>query len=155
MEEHILKKHPSKNSNATLYGLLFGLGLITFYLGVISIFQGFDFAILNLRSLLYLILPLVLGFGIQMGLFFSIRHKAKLAGAVAGTTGTLSGASMIACCSHFLLNMIPLAGASGLAIFLVRYQAWFLVFGILANIVGIVLLLKHRNKMKGGCCVDE
>lgn len=138
-------------SHAILYGLLAGVGLLLFYLGVVSIFQGIDFAFLNLRSLWYLILPLAAGFGTQIGLFFSIKHTAQLTGAVTGT-GAISGGSMIACCSHFLLNIIPITGASGLAIFLVEYQAWFLVVGILANIVGITLMIRHRNKMKGGRC---
>ena len=134
-------------NNSVLYGIIAGAGLIVFYLGVISIFQGIDFAFLNLRSLWYLIFPLAIGFGIQIGLFFSIKHTAQLTGMVAGT-GTISGGSMIACCSHFLLNMIPIAGASGLAIFLVKYQAWFLGVGIISNAIGIILLIKHKNKIK-------
>jgi|SRR3989344_3783184 len=138
-----------KKNNAVLYGMLAGLGLLIFYLSVVSFFQGIEFAFLNLRSLWYLIFPLVIGFGIQIGLFFSIKHTAQLTGTVAGT-GTISGGSMIACCSHFLLQMIPLAGISGLAIFLVKYQSLFLVIGILSNIFGIAIMLRHKRKMKGG-----
>jgi len=138
-------------NNSVLYGLIAGVSLLVFYLSIVSFFQGFQFAILNLRSLWYLIFPLVIGFGTQIGLFFSIRHTALLTGTVA-STGTISAGSMLACCSHFLLNIIPIAGASGLAIFLVKYQAWFLVVGIVSNAVGITLMVKHKNKMKGGKC---
>jgi hypothetical protein len=72
-----------------------------------------------------------------------------LTGTVAAS-GTVSGGSMVACCSHFLLNMIPIAGVSGLAIFLVKYQAWFLGVGIVSNIIGISFMLNHKRKMKGG-----
>jgi len=137
----------SSKEKSVLLGVLAGLGLIGFYLGIISIFQGFNFALMNLRSLWYLIFPLVIGFGIQIGLFVSIKNHAKLTGSVA-TTGAISGGSMIACCSHFLLNIIPIAGVSGLAIFLVKYQSWFLVFGILSNVLGITLMVKHKNGMK-------
>ena len=136
-------------NNAHLYGILAGIGLLIFYLSVVSIFQGIEFALLNLRSLWYLIFPLVAGFGTQIGLFFSIKHTAQFTGTVAGT-GTISGGSMIACCSHFLLQMIPLAGISGLSIFLVKYQAWFLIIGILSNVFGIAVMLRHKRKMKGG-----
>lgn len=136
----------SVREKSVLIGIFSGAGLVVFYLGIISIFQGFGFAIMNLRSLWYLIFPLVVGFGIQIGLFVSIKEHAKLRGTVA-TTGGISGGSMIACCSHFLLNIIPITGASGLAIFLVEYQSWFLVFGIFANIVGIFLMLRHKKKM--------
>lgn len=140
-----------KSSNAVFYGILSGLGLLIFYLGIVSIFQGIEFAFLNLRSLWYLIFPLAIGFGTQIGLFASIKHTAQLTGTVAGT-GSISGGSMIACCSHFLLNMIPVAGASGLALFLVQYQSWFLGGGILANVIGISLMIKHKKGMKGGKC---
>ena len=142
-------------NNSVLYGLLAGLGLLLFYLGVLSIFQGIDFAFFNLRSLWYFIFPLAVGFGIQIGLYVSIKHNAMING-VAGGTGGIAGGSMVACCSHFLLNLIPIVGISGLSAILMAYQKWFLAFGILANIFGITFMLRHRNKMKnnlkGGSC---
>lgn len=136
-----------KKSNAVLYGIFAGMGLLAFYLTIVSLFQSFDFALANLRSLWYLIFPLAAGFGTQIGLFLSVRHTAQLTGTVAGT-GAISGGSMLACCSHFLLQMIPLVGASGLAIFLVKYQAWFLGVGILSNVIGITLMIRHKNSMR-------
>lgn len=140
-----------KKNNSVLYGLISGVLLMLFYISVISFFQGFDFALLNLGSLWYLIFPLAIGFGVQIGLYSSIIHSSAVNSTVAGTSG-ISGGSMIACCSHFLLQMIPLAGASGIAVFLVKYQAWFLVFGVLSNFAGIGFMIRHRNKMKGGNC---
>ena len=113
-----------KISNSILYGLLSGLGLLVFYLSVISIFQGVEFAFINLRGLWYLIIPLSAGFGTQIGLYASIKHTAAISGTVVGTGGFSAG-SMIACCSHFLLNIIPIVGLSGLAVFLVKYQSLF------------------------------
>lgn len=140
-----------KRNNSVLYGLLAGLGLLIFYLSVLSIFQGIDFAFLNLRSLWYFIFPLAIGFGIQIGFYASIRHNAMING-VAGGTGGIAGGSMVACCSHFLLNLIPIVGISGLATILMAYQKWFLGVGIIANIFGITFMLNHRDKMKGGSC---
>ena len=142
-------ENKNKKSNAVLYGVLAGLGLIIFYLSVVSLFQGIEFAFLNLKSLWYLIFPLVIGFGTQISLYTSIKHTAQMTGTVAAT-GTISGGSMIACCSHFLLQMIPLVGISGLSLFIVKYQAWFLIIGILSNIFGIAVMLRHKRKMKGG-----
>ncbi len=147
-----------KGSNSVLYGLIAGTLLIVFYLVLVSFFQGVDFAFLSFRSLWYLMFPLAAGFGIQIGLYSSIKHDAQVTGAVAGTGG-ISGGSMVACCSHFLLNIIPIAGASGLAVFLMNYQKWFLGFGILANVLGIGLMVRHKRKMKnnlkGGSCCNE
>ena len=136
-----------KKDNSILYGILAGLGLLAFYLTVVSFFQGIEFAFLNLRSLWYLIFPLAIGFGTQIGLYASIKHTAALTGTVAGTGGVSAG-SMVACCSHFLLNVIPITGLSGIAIFLATYQKEFLGIGILSNVVGIGIMLNHKNKMK-------
>lgn len=142
----------SEKNNSILYGLLAGAGLLVFYLAIVSIFQGLEFALMNLRSLWYLIFPLAIGFGTQIGLFFSIKHTAQLTATATGT-GAIAGGSMLACCSHFLLNIIPIAGASGLAVFLTKYQPWFLGVGIISNVAGITLMLRHRSTMlKGGLC---
>lgn len=133
--------------NSVLYGLFAGIGIVIFYLAVLTIFQDFNFAISNLRSLWYWIFPLAAGFGTQIGLYTSIRHNALVNSEIAGTGG-ISAGSMVACCSHFLLNIIPLAGFSGLAIFLMNYQKVFFSVGIISNIVGIGILLNHKRKMK-------
>lgn len=139
----------AKKDNSILYGLLAGTGLVIFYLTVVSIFQGFGIAILNFRNLWFWLVPLSAGFGTQIGLYASIRHTATLTGTVAGT-GTISAGSMVACCSHFLLNMIPIVGLSGLAVFLVKYQTTFFGIGILSNLLGIGIMLRHKKNMKGG-----
>lgn len=144
------KKSIRKN-NSALYGLLAGLGLLIFYLGIVSAFQGIEFAFMNLRSLWYLVFPLAIGFGFQVGLFFSIIKTAQLTATV-GTTGAISGGSMLACCSHFLLNMLPFVGFAGIAGFLVVYQPWFLGVGILSNVIGIGFMIRHKNQMKNGKC---
>ena len=123
-----------KKDNSILYGILAGLGLLAFYISVVSIFQGIGFAFLNLRSLWYLIFPLAAGFGTQIGLYASIKHTAALTGTVAGTGG-ISAGSMVACCSHFLLNVIPIVGLSGIAVFLAAYQKEFLGIGVLSNVI--------------------
>ncbi len=140
-----------KGDNSVLYGVLAGFGLLIFYLAVVSIFQGVEFAFLNLRGLWYLVFPLAIGFGTQIGLYTSIKHTAALTGTVAGTGGVSAG-SMVACCSHFILNAIPIIGLSGIALFLAQYQKEFLGIGVLANIVGIGIMLNHKRKMKEGLC---
>ena len=136
-----------KENNSILYGLFAGLGIVIFYLAVLTIFQDFNFAISNLRSLWYWIFPLAIGFGTQIGLYASIMHTAKL-NAEIGALGGISGGSMVACCSHFILNALPLLGLSGLATFLMAYQKVFFSIGIISNAVGISILLNHKRKMK-------
>ncbi len=146
-----LEKINNKKSNAVFYGVLAGVGLLFVYLIVISLLNSFNFALLNLRSFWYLIFPLAVGFGTQIGLLASIKHSAQ-AGVAVGSTSAVSGGSMLACCSHFALNLIPLAGASGASAFLMKYQPWFLGFGLLSSAVGIGIILNHKIRMKGGRC---
>jgi len=138
-------------NNSILYGTLAGTGILLFYITIISIFQGTAFAFMSLRNLWYFIFPLAIGFGTQIGLYTSIAHTATMTGTVAGTGG-ISAGSMLACCSHFLLQMIPFLGLSGLAVFLTKYQTSFLSVGIISNVIGISILINHRRKMKGGNC---
>ena len=84
-------------------------------------------------------------------MYSSILHAARLNAEIAASGG-VSGGSMLACCSHFALNMIPILGFAGLASFLMAYQKWFFSIGIVANVFGIFVLVNHRKKMKGGNC---
>jgi len=144
-----MKDNKNKKDNSKFYGILAGVGILFFYLAVLTIFQSFDFAISEFRSLWFWILPLAVGFGIQVGLYNSILHTARINAEIAAS-GTVSGGSMVACCSHFALNVIPILGFSGLATFLMTYQKWFFGLGILSNVIGITILMRHKKKMKGG-----
>src|SRR3990172_10519457 len=144
----MLQKMVKKN-NSVLYGILAGIGLLAFYLTVVSFFQSVEFAFLNLRSLWYLVFPLAAGFGTQIGLYSSIKHTAAMTGTVAGTGGVSAG-SMVACCSHFLFNIIPFIGFSAIAVVLMKYQPWFLSIGILSNVIGIGIMMRHKKKMNEG-----
>ena len=135
------------NNKALTYGIPAGLGILLFYISVLTIFQSYGFALYEFKRLWYWLIPLAIGFGTQIGLYVSIRHTAALTGTVAGTGGVSAG-SMVACCSHFILNLVPIVGLSGIAIFLAAYQKEFLGVGILSNIIGISIMVKHKRKMK-------
>jgi len=137
-----------KKDNSIFYGILAGAGILFFYIGVLTIFQSLDFAISEFRNLWFWIIPLAIGFGIQIGLYNSILHTATINAEIA-TSGGVSGGSMIACCSHFALNAIPILGFSALTTFLMAYQKWFFALGILSNLFGIAILVNHKKKMAG------
>lgn len=90
---------------------------------------------------------LILGFGIQMGLFgllrkgyrFSLSEKndARFA---AGTGTAASGLAMAACCAHHLVDVLPILGVSAAAIFLADYQQELLIFGVITNAAGIAMM---------------
>ncbi len=141
-------------NNSVFYGVLAGVGILAFYIIVLTVFQSFGFALYEFRRLWFWLIPLSVGFGTQIGLYSSMKHDATI-NAGAAASGTISGGSMIACCSHYLLNIIPLIGITGLSAFssfLMAYQKIFFSIGILSSIAGITLMLNHKRKMKGGKC---
>ena len=120
--------------------------LIIVYLGIITLAQDWTHALEQTAELWYWVLALAGGFGIQAGLFSFIRQsirerRAATTGSVAASGG-ISAGSMAACCAHHLADVLPLLGLSGLAIFLVRYQLFFITVGVLSNIVGITIMLE-------------
>lgn len=90
----------------------------------------------------YLLVPIVAGFGVQVGLVSELRrrHQMRGAAAAAGAAGTGSSAvGMIACCAHHLADLAPFIGATGAAAFLSDLRILFMVAGIGVNAVGITI----------------
>ena len=149
-----------------IYGIIAGAGILLFYISVLTIFQSYGFALYEFKRLWVWVVPLALGFGAQIGLYVSVKHDATIKRGFAAS-GTVSGGSMLICCSHYLLNILPFIGVAGLSVFtsfLMTYQKAFFSIGIASSIVGIALMLNHKrimrntqhsnshilNKMKGG-----
>ncbi len=135
-----------KNKPA-LYGVLSALALMGVYFSVVGLLQGMEYAVARFADLWYLMLPLVAGFGFQMGLFTHI-HKAVKTGKVVAASGGTSTASMVACCAHHITDVAPIVGATALGIFLIEYQASFLVLGLVSNAIGIIFMLSVAKKAK-------
>ena len=64
-------------------------------------------------------------------------------------SGGASSLSMILCCSHYLINILPFIGISAFAS-ITQYTLWFILVGIIANIIGISMMLYKYNKLKRG-----
>lgn len=91
---------------------------------------------------------LIIGFGIQMGLFWLMKKGVKFnlqekkdANLAVGTGTVVSGVAMIACCAHHAVEVLPLVGLSAAALFLGEYQEQFLILGVLSNLFGITMML--------------
>jgi|SRR3989344_4033248 len=137
---------------AILHGFLAGIALLAVYFLVMGLASGsWDYTVNQLVNLRYWIGALILGFGIQVGLYSYLKncHKeTKLGqGAVVAGTGT-SSVAMLACCAHHLTDILPLLGLSAVSLVLVKYQTWFLSLGILSNLVGISLMGRQVWRMK-------
>jgi len=139
------------NKKAFLLGVLSAVGILAIYLLFLTLFQSSGFAIYEFRKLWVWLVPLSIGFGTQIGLYLSIRHNSKIKAGVS-TSGTISGGSMLICCSHYIIGLIPLVGLAGFSQFLMSYQKAFFALGILSSVTGIILILNHKRKMHGGNC---
>jgi len=55
---------------------------------------------------------------------------------------------MISCCAHYLVNILPIIGISGLAVFIGQYQTELFIAGALSNLLGITYLANKLIKLK-------
>ncbi len=132
-------------------GILGSLILLVLYFGILTIANSFAHAIDQFVKMWYWISLLSVGFGTQVGLYFYIRiaMRNKMAAGVTAevaTAGGITTTSMIACCAHHVVDVIPILGVSAAALFLAKYQLFFIIVGVLSNIVGIIMMISIIKK---------
>ena len=127
---------------STLKGFLAAFLLLIFYFSIVTLISGWDFAQGQFFEYWYFILVLAVGFGIQVALYFYLRDisRQNISTKVLATTGTTSAAAMISCCSHYLVNILPVIGVAGFITLASQYQVQFFWIGIIANILGIAFI---------------
>ena|SRR3989344_2768404 len=133
------------------YGTLAGAILLGVYFAVLTLVSGWDFAQSQFADFWYLIISLVVGFGIQIALYQYIRslvHSGQGMGRIVGVSGTTSTASMISCCAHYLVNLAPILGATGLVTFVAQYQIKIFWIGLAFNVFGIVFISNRIIRFK-------
>jgi len=125
------------------FGMLaFGL-LLAVYFGALTLVSGWTFTVSQFFEFWYYIVPLGAGFGLQVALYTRLRqllHGSKDARNVMAASGTTSTAAMISCCAHYLTNIAPVLGATGLVTFAAQYQVEFFWVGIAFNAAGIAYI---------------
>ena len=128
-----------------LMPLQFGAGafalLLIIYFGVVSLISGMDFALDQFATFWYFILPLALGFGIQVGLYTYLKNlvgKHGASGKIVAVSGTTSTAAMVSCCAHYLTNILPILGVTGILAVIAEYQIELFWVGLVFNAGGIL-----------------
>ena len=134
-------------SRSVFVGVIASAAIFGFSFGVTSIVSGANFAWRQFAELWYWMALLIVGFGIEVGLFAYLRARQKhpSAGMVAGG-GAGSTAAMIACCAHRLVDFLPIFGMTLLAAALVKYQVYLLAASAVFNLVGIIYLISLIKK---------
>lgn len=137
-------QHRELRKGAILWGLSGGVVLVAVYLVVLVFANSTQHAFSEFRRLWYWMIPLILGFAVQLGLFAYARGATRDSGAPTRgviASGGVSTLSMVACCAHHLTDVLPLLGLAGAALFLADYQTLFLLLGLLSNTMGIAYML--------------
>ncbi|MEK9135197.1 MAG: hypothetical protein AAB451_02760 [Patescibacteria group bacterium] len=131
-----------------IVGITGSFGLLGFYFLILTLVSGWDFAKVQFFQNWYWILGLSFGFGTQIMLFnyLKSRHN-QTSGKIVAVSGTTSGIAMIACCSHYLVSILPIIGISGIAAIIGQYQTEFFIIGAASNIAGIAYLVNKLWKI--------
>jgi Cu+-exporting ATPase len=127
---------------ASLGLLAFGL-LLAVYFSVLTLVSGWRFTVEQFNEFWYYLLPLGAGFGLQVALYLRLRqvvHGSPQSRAVMAASGTTSTAAMISCCAHYLVNVAPVLGATGLVTLASQYQVEFFWVGLAFNAAGIAYI---------------
>ncbi|MDO8555317.1 MAG: hypothetical protein Q7R75_02015 [bacterium] len=123
-----------------LKGVTATLILLAVYLTLLTLISGWFFAKEQFFSFWYFIIGLATGFGTQIALYSYLKnkiHSKNSGGKVLAISGTTSTIAMVSCCSHYLVNILPIIGVTGVVSLVGQYQIEFFWLGIVFNLIGI------------------
>ncbi|MEK7089413.1 MAG: hypothetical protein AAB920_01190 [Patescibacteria group bacterium] len=136
---------------STLYGTLASILLLLMYFAVLTFVSGWGFAINQFSLFWYFIVSLAVGFGIQVGFYVYLRGlitRTHGEGKVLGVAGATSVVSMVSCCAHYLVNLLPILGTVGMITLVAQYQVQLFWVGLLFNLLGIFYVGSRVIKFK-------
>jgi hypothetical protein len=131
-----------------LAGLAGAASLAGLYLGIVSLAESPAHALDLFWDDRIYVVPILLGFGAQVGLFTYLKLGLfEPAGAASGATtaagGGVSTAAMVACCAHHVADVLPLIGLTAAAAFLAEWKVAFMLVGLATNAAGIAYMLRR------------
>lgn len=137
--------------------LLGSVLLAVLYFGIVSWAESPEHALDLFREDRWIVIPIISGFGIQLGLYTIIKKRLFIPVRTSGPSGPLLGAgggtstlAMVACCAHHVTDVLPILGLTAASAFLAQYRIAFMLFGLGTTLVGIivmlVILVRERRK---------
>ena len=121
-------------------GLAGSLILLAAYFAILTLVSGWDYALGQFGEFWYFVLALALGFGLQIVLYARLRQVTRhpdASGKVMAVSGATSTGAMISCCTHYLANVLPVLGATGVVALAAPYQVELFWVGIAFNLAGL------------------
>ena len=137
---------------------LMGAALLTgLYFGIVSWAESPQHAAELFWQDRWVVFPIILGFGVQAGLYTVLKMRLFVpvastgpSGPMMGAGGTTSTLAMVACCAHHVADVLPILGLTAAATFLAQYRIAFMLVGLGTTLVGIIVMLvilfKERRK---------
>lgn len=123
------------------YGTIAASLLLAVYFLVLTAVSGWEFTLDQFKQYWYFIVTLAVGFGVQIALYLRLRHVTLHGGGsgkVVAVSGGTSTAAMISCCTHYLVNVLPVLGATGIVALVAQYQTQLFWVGLAFNAAGVV-----------------
>jgi hypothetical protein len=119
--------------------------LAGFYVTVLAWASGWSHLVDQARQDWWLLAPITAGFGTQVALMAELRrrHRAHHLAPAAGAGTGASTMGMVACCAHHLAELAPLAGATGMAVFLYDWRVPFMLVGLGVNAMAITIAVRR------------
>lgn len=134
--------------------LPFGAGLVgmfllmVIYLAIVALAESPAHALDLFWQDKALVIPIMLGFGTQVGLYTLLKKglympmRVAASGATTAAGGGMSTVAMVACCAHHVTDVLPLVGLTAAATFLANWKIPFMIVGLLTNLIGIIVMLR-------------
>ncbi len=149
------------NKRPYIAGLIAADALLALFVILVTSISGWATTKSQFSQYWFFLVPLAVGFGIQVGLYVHLRETLKRAMSkkVMGVTGGTSTATMISCCAHYLVNILPIISTAGVASFIGQYQVKLFWVGLVLNLFGIVYIsrqvIRARAHMVGKQTMPE
>lgn len=129
-------------------GLAGALLISGIYFGIVSWTESPRHALELFWQDRFIVIPIVLGFGVQAALYSILKLKLFLpvghigpSGPMTGAGGATSTLAMVACCAHHVTDVLPVLGLTAAATFLAKYQLVFMIVGLGTTLAGIAVML--------------
>jgi hypothetical protein len=139
-------------------GLAGAIFLTAVYFVVVSLAESPKHALELFWQDRLIVIPIVLGFGVQVALYIILKQRLFVpvantgpSGPIMGAGGATSAVAMVACCAHHVADVLPILGLTAATAFLAQYRVVFMWVGLATTLLGIAIMLitlfKERRRV--------
>lgn len=137
--------------------------LALLYFGIVSWAESPKHALELFWEDRWIVIPIITGFGVQVGLYTVIKKRlfipvasTRSSGPLLGAGGGTSTLAMAACCAHHVADVLPILGLTAGAAFLAQYRTAFMLVGLGTTLIGILVMLLtlFRERRRAFAAID-